>query len=177
VRRHPPIDERIVAAICIDRRRSHIMATTRSGSSGSTSTRGSGSDMQSGMGQTGGSQAGMGQGSGLQAGMGQRSGQRTPDSTYDLISVMYHALQGCEAYEQYANDAEQAGRQDLAQFFREALQENERRAQRGQQLLAECLQQGPGARSGQQLQSGTSGGTSQQGSGRGQGQQGSSGSL
>jgi hypothetical protein len=177
VRRHSPLDERIVAAICIDPRRSHIMATTRSGSSGSASTRGSGSDMQSGMGQGSGSHAGMGQASGLQAGMGQRSGQRTPDSTYDLISVMYHALQGCEAYEQYANDAEQAGRQDLAQFFREALQENERRAQRGQQLLAQCLQQEQGARSGQQLQSGTSSGMGQQASGRGPGQQGSSGSL
>ena len=119
------------------------MATTRTGTSGSTTTRTSGS--------------------GLQTGMGQGSGRRTPDSTYDLISVMYHALQGCEAYEQYARDAEQASRQDLAQFFREAMQENERRAERGQQLLAQCLQQGQGGRSGQQLHSQNVGSQGQQG--------------
>jgi maltooligosyltrehalose synthase len=107
------------------------MATTQSGTSGSSTTRGSGS--------------------GTQAGMGRGGRRGTPDdATYDLISVMYHTLQGCETYEQYAQDAEQAGQQEIAQFFREVQQQNERLAQRGQQLLAQCLQQqGQGGRSGQ----------------------------
>ncbi|MGE5105768.1 MAG: hypothetical protein ACM3NZ_13545 [Betaproteobacteria bacterium] len=92
---------------------------------------------------------------GMQAGMG-----RTPDTTYDLISVMYHTLQGCETYEQYAQDAEQAGQKDAAQFFRDAGREFERLAERGRQLLAQCLQQGQGGRS--QLSSQNAGSQSQQ---------------
>jgi hypothetical protein len=141
------------------------MATTQTGTSGTTGTRTS----------SGGTQQGM---------MGQ-----TPDTTYNLISVMYHTLQGCQTYEQYAQDAEQAGQQDVAQFFRDTGREFERCAQRGQQLLAQCLQQGQtgqGGRagqlnaqmntsSGQQSQPGSSsrGQQSQMDSGRGQ--QGSSG--
>ena len=53
--------------------------------------------------------------------MGRGSGQGgTSDPTYDLISVMYHALQGCETYERYAQDAEQGGQQDLAQYTSKA---------------------------------------------------------
>lgn len=92
---------------------------------------------------------------GMQAGMG-----RTPDTTYDLISVMYHTLQGCETYEQYAQDAEQAGQKDAAQFFRDAGREFERLAERGRQLLAQCLQQRQGGRS--QLSSQNVGSQSQQ---------------
>lgn len=75
-----------------------------------------------------------------------------PDTTYNLISVMYHTLQGCQTYEQYAQDAEQAGQQEIAQFFRDTGREFERCAERGQKLLAQCLQQGQagqGGRSGQ----------------------------
>ena len=96
---------------------------------------------------------------------------QTPDTTYNLISVMYHTLQGYQTYEQYAQDAEQAGQQDVAQFFRDTGREFKRCAQRGQQLLAQCLQQGQmgqGGRAGQlssQMnapsgQQGQSGGTS-----------------
>ena len=72
------------------------------------------------------------------------SGTGTPDSAYDLISVIYHALQGAQTYEQYARDAEQSGQQELAQFFRDAQQENRRCADRGRQLLGRALQQGGG---------------------------------
>jgi hypothetical protein len=112
------------------------MATTHTGTSDSTSgTRTSSAD-------------------GMQDTMGQ-----TPDTTYNLISVMYHTLQGCQTYEQYAQDAEQAGHQDVAQFFRDTGREFERCAKRGQQLLAQCLQQG------QMGQGGRSGQLSSQGSG------------
>ena len=36
----------------------------------------------------------------------------TANPTYNLVSVLYHALQGAENYEQYANDA--GSDQDLA---------------------------------------------------------------
>jgi hypothetical protein len=50
------------------------------------------------------------------AATGSESSQRTPDIAYDLVSVIYHSLQGCQTYEQYAQDAEQEGQQEVAQF-------------------------------------------------------------
>jgi hypothetical protein len=66
------------------------------------------------------------------------------NDTYNLISVMYHCLQGCETYQRYADDAQQAGNQELAQFFRETMQEEQQRAQRGERLLMQCLQKEQG---------------------------------
>lgn len=66
----------------------------------------------------------------------------TRDTTYDLMSVIYHALQGAETYGQYINDAEQNGDQELAQFIRDARDECVRRAEQGKQLLAGRLSQG-----------------------------------
>ena len=119
------------------------MATTQTG----TGT----SDMRGMSGTMGSSTSG-----GMHASTGMNAGSAVSDPTYDLISVMYHTLQGCQTYERYAQDAEQAGQQDLAQFFRETGQQFERCAERGRQLLAQCLQKGPvsqGGRSGQQLSS------------------------
>jgi hypothetical protein len=97
--------------------------------------------------------------------------------------VLYHTLQGCQTYEQYAQDAEQAGQQDIAQFFRKTARELEQCAQDGKQLLVQCLQQGQGqgmsrsaqlnsqmtGSSGQQAQSGKSSGQhSQSGTSSGQ---------
>jgi len=55
---------------------------------------------------------------------------------YDLISVLYHALQGAETYSCYIKDAEQAGNQELTQYFRRVQQEDNNRALQGKQLLA-----------------------------------------
>jgi hypothetical protein len=100
------------------------------------------------------------------AATGGGTGQRTPDVTYDLVSVVYHALQGCQTYQQYAQDADEAGQPEVAQFFNEVMQEDQRRADRGQQLLMQCFQKpGQGGRTAQMHSQG-------QGS---QGQQGSSG--
>ncbi|MFL6208034.1 MAG: hypothetical protein ACJ74W_04250 [Pyrinomonadaceae bacterium] len=66
----------------------------------------------------------------------------TTDVTYNLLSVVYHALQGAETYEQYINDAETQGDQELAQFFRDVRDENTKRADRGKQLLATRLGRG-----------------------------------
>ena len=65
----------------------------------------------------------------------------TQDTTYNLLSIIYHALQGAETYEKYINDAEQSGDTELAQFFREVRDVNTQRAERGKQLLATRLGQ------------------------------------
>ncbi len=59
----------------------------------------------------------------------------TRDVTYDLVSVLYHALQGAETYEMYIRDAEQAGESESAQFFREVQEEERRRGERAKALL------------------------------------------
>jgi rubrerythrin len=64
----------------------------------------------------------------------------TRDENYNLVSVLYHALQGAETYDQYINDAEQKGDNDLAQFFRDTKEEDTRRADRAKQLLTQRLQ-------------------------------------
>ena len=68
-------------------------------------------------------------------------GTGTRDEAYDLVSILYHALQGAETYQQYVRDAEQRGDQELAQFFRDVQQEEQRRAERTKQLLAQRLGQ------------------------------------
>jgi hypothetical protein len=74
----------------------------------------------------------------------------TRDITYDLVSVIYHALQGAETTALYIADAEQQGNRDLANFFREAKDEYQARADRAKQLLTTHLgsSQGKGAAGG-----------------------------
>jgi rubrerythrin len=59
--------------------------------------------------------------------------------TYDLVSVLYHSLQGAETYEIFVADAEEAGDQELAQFFNDVMEEERRRADRAKALLASRL--------------------------------------
>ena len=61
----------------------------------------------------------------------------TRDETYDVISIVYHALQGAENCDIYAEDAEQ---DELRQFFQQAGDQQRQLAQQGKQLLARCLQ-------------------------------------
>lgn len=63
----------------------------------------------------------------------------TGDVTYNLVSILYHALQAAETHDQYIRDAEESGDQDLAAFFREVKEENTRRAERAKELLARRL--------------------------------------
>jgi len=58
------------------------------------------------------------------------------DETYGLISVIYHALQGAETCEQYADDARRAGNEELTRFFDDCREEQNRRALEGRRLLA-----------------------------------------
>jgi hypothetical protein len=64
----------------------------------------------------------------------------TPNATYNLVSIMYHALQAAETGDRYIADAEAQGDADLAAFFREVQQEDRRRADRAKQLLSSRLQ-------------------------------------
>ena len=63
------------------------------------------------------------------------------DEHYNLVSILYHSLQGAETYDTYISDAEGAGDQELAQFFREVQEEERRRAARAKELLGRKLTQ------------------------------------
>ncbi len=59
----------------------------------------------------------------------------TRDEHYNLVSVLYHALHAAENCETYALDAEAAGRDDIAGFFREAQVTQVGLAERAKELL------------------------------------------
>jgi hypothetical protein len=68
----------------------------------------------------------------------------TPDATYNLVSVLYHALQGAETYRQYIQDAEQAGDPELVQFFRAAQTWQQHLAAQAQAVFTQRLRQSDG---------------------------------
>jgi rubrerythrin len=59
------------------------------------------------------------------------------DVTYDLISVQYHSLKAGHDYGQYVRDAENAGKSDIADFFREVMSQDSDRAHKCHQFLRE----------------------------------------
>ena len=61
----------------------------------------------------------------------------TPNTIYDLSSVLFHALEGGASYDTYIQDAEEAGDQELADFFIQVRDEDAMRADEAQRLLAE----------------------------------------
>ncbi len=61
----------------------------------------------------------------------------TDDNLYNLVSVLYHALQGAETYDKYISDA--GDDQELATFMRAVKDEGTRRADRAKELLARRL--------------------------------------
>ena len=63
----------------------------------------------------------------------------TSDQTYDVISVIYHALNGAETYEQYIRDAEGADDSELVEFFRTAHDRSCQTADQGKALLTDRL--------------------------------------
>ena len=68
----------------------------------------------------------------------------TANTIYDLSSVLFHALEGGASYDQYIHDAEEAGDQELADFFRRVRDEDSMRADEAQLLLAERTPVGAG---------------------------------
>ncbi|MFL6120106.1 acyl carrier protein [Actinophytocola sp.] len=59
------------------------------------------------------------------------------DVSFDLISVQYHSLKAGHDYGQYVRDAENAGRQDIAEFFRKVMSEDSARAKQCHEFLRE----------------------------------------
>ena len=59
------------------------------------------------------------------------------DVQFDLVSVQYHSLKAGHDYGQYVRDAENAGRDDIAGFFREVMEQDSQRAHRCHELLKE----------------------------------------
>jgi rubrerythrin len=57
------------------------------------------------------------------------------DVTYDLISVQYHALKAGHDYGQYVRDAENAGLDEVAEFFRQTMKDDSQRAARCHELI------------------------------------------
>ena len=70
----------------------------------------------------------------------------TRDDTYDVISVVYHALQGAENCQIYAEDAEDG---QLRDFFQQAYEQQRQLAEQGKQVLQQCLQKESGSGGGQ----------------------------
>ena len=63
----------------------------------------------------------------------------TSDKNYNLVSVLYHALEGAATYQQYVSDAEGAGDTELADFFQEIQQHHQQLAERAKGLLKQRL--------------------------------------
>lgn len=68
----------------------------------------------------------------------------TPDTQYDLISVLYHALEGAQTYAQYVEDAGRENDQELSQFFIQTQQQQISCAEKAKQLLNRRLSQSVG---------------------------------
>jgi hypothetical protein len=57
------------------------------------------------------------------------------DVTFDLVSVQYHSLKAGHDYGQYVRDAENAGLDDIAAFFRQVMEDDSQRAKRCHEFL------------------------------------------
>ena len=57
------------------------------------------------------------------------------DVEFDLISVQYHSLKAGHDYGQYVRDADNAGMDDVADFFRTVMKEDSERAHRCHEFL------------------------------------------
>lgn len=60
----------------------------------------------------------------------------TSDPIYNLVSALYHCLEGTKTYDKYLADAVGAGDQELIQYFKAARQEERQRAMTARRLLA-----------------------------------------
>ncbi len=67
------------------------------------------------------------------------TGTAETDENYDLVSVLYHCLKAADACTQYIVDAEDAGDDELAEFFERARQQHNRLAGEARELLAQRL--------------------------------------
>jgi hypothetical protein len=57
----------------------------------------------------------------------------TDDIFYNMVSIQYHSMKACEAYDKYLQDAHD--HQDVAAFIRQCKQEDEARVLRAHELI------------------------------------------
>lgn len=60
----------------------------------------------------------------------------TRNEHYDLISILYHALESAAVYDTYIRDADWSGDTELREFFQEMKEQNRKVADRAKELLA-----------------------------------------
>lgn len=68
----------------------------------------------------------------------------TRNETYDAISVLYHALQGAENCQMYLKDAKDG---QIRDFLQQAMDSQRQLADKGKQVLQQCLQKDTGGQS------------------------------
>ena len=73
---------------------------------------------------------------------GQQTGTR--NETYDVIAILYHALQGAENCQTYLKDAQDG---QIRDFIQQALQTQRQLADQGKQVLQQCLGKDTGGQS------------------------------
>lgn len=83
------------------------------------------------------SSMGQGQQMGASTGLPQTS---MPNEVFDLVSVLYFALEADFKHQRYIQDAQQAGDNDLVQFFQECQQHDRQLVQQARQLLSRKMQ-------------------------------------
>jgi hypothetical protein len=66
------------------------------------------------------------------------------DIVYDLISIQYHALKAAEVYDKFLEDAHSREHEDVAEFIRQCKDEDQQRAIRCHELLAQLTRSGIG---------------------------------
>ena len=66
------------------------------------------------------------------------------DIVYDLISIQYHALKAAEVYDKFLEDAHSSEHQDVAAFIRQCKDEDQQRAMRCHDFLAQLTRSGIG---------------------------------
>ena len=67
------------------------------------------------------------------------TGTAETDENYDLVSVLYHCLKAADACSQYVADAEDAGDEDLVEFFENTRKAQNQLAGEARALLAQRL--------------------------------------
>lgn len=65
------------------------------------------------------------------------------DVTFEFIPVQYHSLKAGHDYGQYVRDAENAGRDHIAGFFREVMEQDSQPAARCHDLLKDLTAEVP----------------------------------
>ena len=66
---------------------------------------------------------------------GTRINEYTMDKDYNLVSVLYHALQAAETCAQYGQDAQSEGSPEVAEFLQRVQEDNTRIAKSAKELL------------------------------------------